>query len=78
MTVRGVYDGASVKLLPAQPLPVVDHEVPVEIVFLDDEVSVEEKRQRQWEAARRMLAARDAMEPLGMPVKDLIEEGRER
>jgi hypothetical protein len=30
------------------------------------------------EVAKRMRAARDAMPPLGMSVKELIEAGRER
>jgi hypothetical protein len=78
LTIRGVYDGTTVRPLPSEPLPIVEGEVPVAIVFLEDWLTEEEKRQSQKEIARRMRAARDAMEPLGMSVKDLIEEGRER
>jgi hypothetical protein len=78
LTIRGVYDGTTVRPLPSEPMPIVDGEVPVAIVFLEDLLTEEEKRQRQIEAARRMRAARDAMEPLGVSIKDLIEEGRER
>ena len=48
------------------------------IIFLE-EVSLEaDKRQHQAEIARRMRAARNAMPPLGISVKELIEAGRER
>ena len=44
-----------------------------------DEVAPEvDRRQHQAEVARRMRIARDAMPPLGMSVKELIEAGRER
>lgn len=76
IAIRATYDGKDFK--PVDPLPEVKHEVPVAIVFLEEPVNQDEKRRRQLEAAQRMLAARDAMEPLGIPVKDLIEEGRER
>lgn len=33
---------------------------------------------QQVEIARRMRLAREAMAPLGMSVKELVEEGRER
>lgn len=78
LTIRGVYDGKTFKVLPTEPLPNVQWEVPVAIIFLED-VSVEtQKRQHQIEVARRMRAAREAMSPLGMSVKDLVEEGRDR
>jgi hypothetical protein len=52
--------------------------VPVVILFLE-EVSFEtDRRQHQMEVARRMRAARNAMPPLGVSVKELIEAGRER
>ena len=48
------------------------------IIFLE-EVSLEtDTCQHQAEIARHMRAARDAMSPLGMRVKELIEAGRER
>lgn len=78
LAIRGVYDGKTFSALPSEPLPRVQREVPVAIVFLE-EVSPEiDKRQHQVEVARRMRDARDAMPPLGMKVKELIETGRER
>lgn len=78
LTIRGIYDGKTFKVLPTEPLPNIQGEVPVAIIFLED-VSVEvQKRQHQIEVARQMRAAREAMPPLEMSVKDLVEEGRER
>jgi hypothetical protein len=78
LAIRGVYDGKTFSALPSEPLPQVQREVPVAIVFLE-EVSLEvDRRQHQVEVAKRMRAARDGMPPLGMSVKELIEAGRER
>lgn len=77
LTIRGVYNGKTFSALPSEPLPRVKGEVPVAIVFLE-EVPLEADRDRlQAEIAKRMRAARDAMLPLGVSVKELIEEGRE-
>jgi hypothetical protein len=46
--------------------------------FLEDVAAEDRKTQRQIEIAIRMRAARAAMAPLGMSVKDLVEAGRER
>ena len=78
LTIRGVYDGKTFSALPSEPLPLVEREVPVAIVFLEEVSPAADRRQRQVEIARRMRAARDAMPPLGMSVKELIEAGRER
>jgi hypothetical protein len=78
LAIRGVYNGKTFSALPGEPLPQVEREMPVAIIFLE-EVSFEaDKCQHQVEVARRMRAARDAMPPLGMSVKELIEAGRER
>ncbi len=78
IAIRGVYDGKTFSALPSEPLPQVQREIPVAIVFLE-EVSLEaDQRQHQEEVARRMRAARDSMPPLGMSVKELVEAGRER
>ena len=78
LTIRGVYNGKTFSALPSEPLPRIEGEVPVAIVFLE-EVSLEANRgQIQAEVAKRMRAARNAMPPLGASVKELIEEGRER
>ncbi len=90
LTIRGVYDGLTFRPLPSESVPEVDREVSVAIVFLEDltngnsntELQSQEaprpRPEREWEAARRMLAARDAMEPLDVSVAELVEEGRER
>ena len=78
LTVQGIYDGKTFSALPSEPLPRVQRQVPVAIIFLVD-VSLEEHGE-QWQAdvAKRMRAARDAMPPLDLSVKELIETGRER
>jgi hypothetical protein len=65
-------------VLPSEPLPDVQQEVPVAIIFLEDIPIETQRRQHQIEIAERMRAAREAMPPLGMSIKDLVEEGRER
>ena len=78
LTIRGIYDGKAFKILPCEPVPAVQREVPVAIIFLED-VAIEHKgRQQLLEVAKRMRSARDAMGPLGVSVKALVEEGRER
>jgi hypothetical protein len=78
IAIRGVYNGKTFSALPGEPLPQVQREMPVAIIFLE-EVSLEaDERQHQIEVARRMRAARDAMSPLGVSVKELIEAGRDR
>lgn len=78
LTIRGIYDGKTFRVLPTEPLPEVQQEVPVAIIFLEDIPFESQKRQEQIEIAARMRAAREAMHPLGIGVKDLVEEGRER
>ena len=51
LAIRGVYNGKTLGALPSEPLPRVQREVPVAIVFLE-EVSPEiDKHQRQVEVA---------------------------
>lgn len=78
LTIRGVYDGRGFRPLPSESLPHVHRKVPVAIVFLEDISGEEETAQSQLNIAGRMRAARNAMLPLGMSVKNLVEEGRER
>lgn len=78
LTIRGVYDGKTFRVLPTEPLPEVKQEVPVAIIFLEDVYIETQKHQEQIEIAERMRTAREAMRPLGISVKDLVEEGRER
>jgi hypothetical protein len=78
IAIRGIYNGKTFSALPGEPVPQVQRDMPVAIIFLE-EVSLEtDKRQHQREVAKRMRVARDAMPPLGMSVKELIEAGRER
>ena len=78
IAIRGVYNGKTFNALPSEPLPQVQREIPVAIVFLEEVGPETDRRQHQVQIARRMRAARDAMPPLGMSVKELIEAGRER
>jgi len=78
LTIRGIYDGKTIRPLSDEPLPVVDREVPVAILFLEDVAVESNRRLLQGEAAGRMRAARDAMPPLKESVKELVEQGRER
>jgi hypothetical protein len=78
IAIRGVYNGKTFSALPGEPLPQVQRDMPVAIIFLEEVPLEEDKRQHQVEVARRMRTARDAMPPLGMSVKELIEAGRER
>ena len=78
LAIRGVYDGKTFSALPNEPVPQVQREVPVAIVFLEEVVLEADRHEHQVEVARRMRAARKAMPPLGVSVKELIEAGRER
>jgi hypothetical protein len=78
LAIRGVDNAKTFSALPSDLLPQVQWDVPVAIIFLEEVSLEEEKRQHQVEVARRMRAAGDAMPPLGMSVKELIEAGRER
>lgn len=75
IAVQATYDGKEFRPLPSEQLPEVSGEIPVTIVFPETpERAVE--RKRMLESARRMRSLRDAMEPLGMTVAELLEEGR--
>lgn len=75
IAVQATFDGKEFKPLPSEQLPEVSGEIPVTIVFPEDLVQAE-KRNRLLESAQRMHSLRDAMEPLGMTVAELLEEGR--
>ena len=76
LAVRGVYDGKTFRALPNEPVPTVDREVPIAIIFLEEVSLKAQRRQHLVDIAKRMRAARDAMSPLGVSVKDLVEAGR--
>ena len=78
LAIRGVYDGKTFSALPNEPVPRVQREVPVAMVFLEEVAPEANRRQHQVEVAQRMRAARNTMPPLGVSVQELIEEGRER
>ena len=78
LAIRGVYNGKTFSALPNEPLPRVQQDVPVAIIFLEEILPETESHQHQMEVARCMRAARNTMPPLGVSVKELIEEGRER
>lgn len=78
LTIHGIYDGKSFRALPNERLPVVDREIPIAITFLEDDIALRaQQRQHLVPLAKRMLAIRDAMLPLGTNTKALVEEGRE-
>ena len=76
--IRGTFDGTQIQPLPDEPVPEVSGQVPVAIVFLDDDLADNGKAQRQKDLIQRMRAARDTMPPLGVSVKDLVEQGHEQ
>jgi len=78
LAIRGVYDGKTFSALPNEPVPRVQQEVPVAMVFLEEVAPEANRRQHQVEVTRRMRTARNAMPLLGVSVKELIEAGRER
>ena len=76
--VRGVYDEATVRLLPTEEPPQVNGEIEVEVRFPPQSEAEEAVRVRRAEAARRLLAARDSMPALEVPIWELIDDGRQR
>lgn len=77
ITVLGVYDGNTIRPLPSEQLPEVEHEVPVKIIFLEED-GQEQRRRQLIESGRRLRARRDSSQHLGMTVAELLEESRER
>jgi hypothetical protein len=75
IAVQATYDGKEFKPLLSESFPKVATEVKVAIVFLENETTSAES---QKDIFLRMRAARDAMPPLGMDIREMIEEGRER
>ena len=76
LTIRGICDGKTYTPLPTEILPKVRHEIPVAIIFLEDGALSANSPQIQQEIAQRMKAAREAMPPLEIDIKELIEEGQ--
>lgn len=65
LTIRGVYDGKTIRPLPGEQLPEVEGEVPVQIIF-----------QLEDTPASRLLRIREARPPLPFPVRELIDHER--
>lgn len=78
IAIRGDYNGKTFSPLPGEPLPQVERDIPVAIIFLEEVSPDADRHHHQEEIAHRMRAARDSMPPLGMTVKELIEAGRDR
>ncbi|GBC91998.1 hypothetical protein HRbin15_00459 [bacterium HR15] len=73
LTIRGVYDGKTIRPLPGEPLPKVEGEIEVQIVFLQPNPEM----LRQWhEALGQLHRMREQMAPLQETIKDLIEADR--
>jgi hypothetical protein len=78
IAIRAMYDGVDFRPLPSETLPKVTEQVEVAIVFLENTATAEKQTVSPHELALQIRAMRDAMPPLGLDIKDLIEEGRER
>lgn len=78
IAVQATYDGKEFKPLLEEPFPEVEKEVSVTIVFGDEVVSEQQAERSQREIFEEMWAARSKMQPLGMSIREMIEEGRER
>lgn len=78
VAVQATYDGKEFKPLLSESFPSVEKEVPVTIVFPEGVASENLTEKSQQELIEEMWAARAKMQPLGMSIPEMIEEGRER
>ena len=78
IAIQATYDGKNFKPLPSEQLPEVGREIPVAIIFLEGTLAAKPPERSQREIAEEMWAARAKMQPLGMSIPEMIEEGRER
>lgn len=78
IAVQATYDGKEFRPLPSESFPCVKNETPVTIVFSEETGSGKSAELTQREIFEAMWAARSKMEPLGMSIREMIEEGRER
>jgi hypothetical protein len=72
LTIRGVYDGKTIRPLPGEPLPEVEGEVEVRIIFC------EPVPPSNASPAELLFRIRDSHPPLPHPVSKLIEYERSR
>ena len=77
VAVKAIYDGKGFKPVSSEAFPTVEKEVPVAIIFLET-AATKPPEKSQREIAEEMWAARAKMQPLGMSIPEMIEEGRER
>lgn len=78
IAIQATYDGKNFKPLPSEKLPEVNEEVAVTILFPESAVSAKKAEKSQQEIIREMWAARAQIQPLGISIPEMIEEGRER
>lgn len=78
ITIQATYDGKNFKPLPSEQVPEVNREIPVAIIFLEEVPAAKPPQKSQRAIAEEMWAARAKMQPLGMSITEMIEEGRER
>ncbi len=72
-TIRGIFDGKTIRPLPGEPLPNVEGEVVVDITFYEVKQPATE-----CSVSRRLERLRRARSPLPFSVKELVEYGRTR
>ncbi len=72
LTIRGVYDGKTIRPLPGEPLPKVDGEVEVRIVFCEPVAPLDTSPMELF------FRIRDSHPPLPYPVSELIAHERSR
>lgn len=70
LTIRGVYDGKTIRPLPGEPLPEVEGEVGVRIVFCEPVPTADAS------PMETLFRIRDSHPPLPHPVRDLIDYDR--
>lgn len=74
--IRGVYDGKTIRAIQNEELPVVEGEVPVQIIFLESDFLGSDTKEQRLSLIQRILSERDQRNPLSFPVRELIEDGR--
>jgi len=72
LTIRGVYDGKTIRPLPGESLPEVEGEVEVRIVFCEPVPTADAS------PMETLFRIRDSYPPLPHPVRDLIDYERSR
>ena len=76
LTIQGAYDGKTFSALPSEPLPRVQREVLVAIVFLE-EFSLRMTGDTKLKLRSGCVRPATPCHPWALDVKELIEAGRE-